>query len=172
MKIVMFSDSHGFVEIMCGVVEKEKPDMIIHLGDSIRDAEQLNVKYPDIEMISVLGNVDSEKEDEEWIKYAEICGKRFMLTHGHTFLNNISYREGQGNMFRYPPDDVDIILHGHTHEPYVHRSINGVKRISRWMMNPGSMKAETQYDDIYSPTYGVLNINESGDLEWQIIEVK
>ena len=38
-------------------------------------------------MIKNLGNMDSEKEDEEWIKLAEICGKRFIMTHGHTFIN-------------------------------------------------------------------------------------
>ena len=46
MKIAIFSDSHGETETMCDVVEKEKPDMIIYLGDGIADAEQLNVKYP------------------------------------------------------------------------------------------------------------------------------
>ena len=48
MKIVIFSDSHGDAETMCGVVEKENPDMIIYLGDGIADAEQLNEKYPNI----------------------------------------------------------------------------------------------------------------------------
>ena len=42
MKILIFSDSHGDVDIMRDIVEKEKPDMIIHLGDSIKDAEKLN----------------------------------------------------------------------------------------------------------------------------------
>ena len=30
MKILIMSDSHGDVDIMCGAVEKENPDMIIH----------------------------------------------------------------------------------------------------------------------------------------------
>ena len=37
MKVVIFSDSHGDVEIMVQVIEKEKPEMIIHLGDGKAD---------------------------------------------------------------------------------------------------------------------------------------
>ena len=86
MKIVVFSDSHGDGETMCIAVEKEEPDLIIYLGDGIEDIEVLKQKYPGTKMISVLGGVDSDREDEEWIKVVEMCGKRFIITHGHTFI--------------------------------------------------------------------------------------
>ena len=92
MKILIFSDSHGDSTTMCNVVENEQPDMIIYLGDGIADTEEVSRRHHDIKMIKVLGSLDSNKDDEEWIKYAEICDKRFMLTHGHTFYNDYVIR--------------------------------------------------------------------------------
>ncbi len=130
MKILIFSDSHGDVKTMCGAIESEKPDMIIHLGDGIADVKALSERYPDVQMIHNLGNVDSNA-DEEWIKLAEICGKRFIMTHGHTFINEFKdYKQTDENRIKSRMDmlacmkenNADILLHGHTHEPYINRT--------------------------------------------------
>ena len=71
--------------------------MIIYLGDGIEDAEAVKQKYPNIQMVVNLGNIDSQDEDEEWIKYVEICGKRFMMTHGHKFYTD--YEMAQNGTF-------------------------------------------------------------------------
>ena len=176
MKITIFSDSHGDVKTMCGAVEREKPNMIIYLGDGIADAEQLNEKYPDIEMLKVLGNMDSDKEDEEWIKVAEICGKRFILTHGHTFITE--FKNGSQTdenriksrieMLKCISDyDADILLHGHTHEPYINRTQLTPEKTG-WIMNPGSIRRK---DGIFNPVYGVLYFDESGTFQWQFVEI-
>ena len=121
---------------MCYVTEKENPDMIIYLGDGISDAEELSAKYPNIKMIKILGGIDSDKEEEEWIKVVEICGKRFVLTHGHkhiryTFNNNSNaYIQTEEDKIQsriallecIKKHDADILLHGHTHEPYINRA--------------------------------------------------
>ena len=183
MKVVIFSDSHGDAETMCGVVEKEKPDMIIHLGDGVADAEQLNKKYPGIEMINVLGNRDSDKEDEEWIKFAEICGKRFIFTHGHTLISfsydneHKDYRQTDEGRIKSSKHiskiirdyNADVFLHGHTHEPYINRTQVTPEKTC-WIMNPGSIRRVD--GSIYTPVYGVLRFDESGAFEWQFIEVK
>ncbi len=44
-------------------VEREKPDMILHLGDCWRDAERLAERYPDIPMEHVPGNCDCRPEE-------------------------------------------------------------------------------------------------------------
>jgi len=182
MKIVIFSDSHGDTETMCGVVEKEKPDMIIHLGDVLVDAEQLNGKYPDIQMITALGSLDSKKEDEEWIKIAEICGKRFIITHGHTLIKYTFFSDtniyqqtdedrvtNQANILQcISENNADVFLHGHTHEPYINRVLMPEKVC--WIMNPGSIRRMD--DAIIKPTYGILEINESSALSWQFVEVE
>jgi len=178
MKIVIFSDSHGDVETMCVVVKKEIPDMIIHLGDGIADAEQINDKYPDIEMIKVLGNVDSNNEDEEWIKIVEISGKRFIITHGHTFINEFIGTEqtdenrinSRKSMLQtMNENNADILLHGHTHEPYINRT-QVILGKTCWIMNPGSIRRKD--NSLVNPVYGVLKFKESGSFEWQFVEVE
>ena len=182
MKIVMFSDSHGDTETMCDAVEKEKPDMVIYLGDGIADAEQLNEKYPNIRMIKVLGNVDSDKEDEEWIKFVEICGKRFIITHGHLFISytyNSEFNDYRltdearmklrGDVIKFmEKHNADVFLHGHTHEPYINRT-QLMPGKTGWIMNPGIIKRKGS--SIFNPVYGVLKFNENGTFEWQFIEV-
>ena len=173
MKIVIFSDSHGDVDTMCGVVEKEKPDMIIYLGDGIADAEQLNEKYPDIQMIKNLGNMDSENEDEELIKFSEICGKRFMMTHGHTFFDDFdNLDKGRKNILKSMfQNNADITLHGHIHEPYINCcQITPTQRC--WIMCPGRIGKKVNASGTFYPVYGVLKINEFGTFEWQFIEVE
>ena len=163
MKILIFSDSHGDIDTMREAVENEKPGMIIHLGDSIKDAEKLNAKYPDIEMIKILGNIDSQKEDEEWIKYTEICGRRFMLTHGHKFIDETTvYCKAQQDMWLYA-GNVDIVLYGHMHEPFINCSGR------KWIMCPGRI-GRISSKDIHA-TYGILTINESGNMQWNFVEV-
>ena len=55
MNILVLSDSHGNISNMEEAVEREKPDMILHLGDCWRDAERLAERYPDIPMEHVPG---------------------------------------------------------------------------------------------------------------------
>ena len=175
MKILILSDSHGDVDIMYGVVEKEQPDMIIHLGDSIVDAEQLNNKYPDIQMIKNFGNADSKKEDEEWIKYAEICGKRFMMTHGHIFneiTEEVTDDKARRNMLKTMyENNADILLHGHAHEPYLNCTQIIPGRYC-WIMCPGRIGRKVNYSGTYNQIYGLLKINETGTFEWQFIELE
>ena len=182
MKIVVFSDSHGDAETMCSVVENEKPDMIIFLGDGIADAEQLSEKNPEIKMIKVLGGVDFDNEDEEWIKFAEICGKRFVIAHGHMFIRYTfdselkKYRQTDDDRIQTRIDmlkimidnDADILLHGHTHEPYINR-MQLTPDKTGWIMNPGSIRRKG--NGTFSPVYGVINLNESGALEWRFVEI-
>ena len=182
MKIVIFSDSHGDTNTMCYVVEKEKPDMIIYLGDGISDAEELNAKYPNTKMIKILGGIDSDKEDEEWIKVVEICEKRFVLTHGHKLIrytfNNDSKAYMQTEEDRIQSHiallecinehDADILLHGHTHEPYMNR-IGLTPKKTCWIMNPGRIGRQSCSD--FSSVYGILRFDESNAFEWTLKEV-
>lgn len=174
MKILILSDSHGDVHTMCDVVEKEKPDMIIHLGDSIADAEKLNDKYPEIQMIRNLGNADSKKDDEEWIKYVEICEKRFMLTHGHIFneiAEEITDEKARRNMIKHIyQNNVDILLHGHAHEPYFHGTQITPSKFC-YIMCPGRIGRSVNYSSTFNQIYGVLKINEAGAFEWRFSEV-
>ena len=57
-RVLIMSDSHGNVENMVTAVEKENPDMIVHLGDCVTDAVRLNNRFPQITFANVPGNCD------------------------------------------------------------------------------------------------------------------
>ena len=181
MKVIIFSDTHGDTSTIMSATEKEKPDMIIHLGDGIADAEHLNEKFPHIKMIRILGNVDSSGNDEKQIKIEEICGKRIAMTHGNAFyyytlnketgsheLTNETRITSRSDILKYMQENnTDIFLHGHTHEPYLNSSPTPDK--TYWIMNPG--RTGRMDGSAVKPTYGILKISDAGALEWRFIEV-
>ena len=119
MKAVIFWDSHGDVEIMVRVIEKEKPEIIIHLGDG--------------------------KADE----------------------NRISSRN---NMLKLIDEhDADILMHGHSHEAFMHRT-KAISGKTCWIMNPGSISREKNV--IAKPIYAVLKIKNTGACKWEFKEVE
>ena len=83
MNILVLSDSHGNISNMEEAVEREKPDMILHLGDCWRDAERLAERYPDIPMEHVPGNCDCHPEEpaEKLLFLGDCC---VLICHGHT----------------------------------------------------------------------------------------
>ena len=58
MRILVLSDSHGCVEPMEQCVERVQPQVILHLGDCVRDAQRLEERYPQIPLLGVPGNCD------------------------------------------------------------------------------------------------------------------
>lgn len=156
MKILVFSDSHGNLFWVKKVLEIFKDlDMIFHLGDNIRDAIKIQeavscpVKY-------VKGNTDLCKGPLEIVE--DICGKRFLLTHGHEYriksdLNSLYYAAQE--------KEADVVLFGHSHVPY-QETINGI-----FFLNPGSIG-----DKRWQPkeTYGIIEIAENGSIEARILE--
>ena len=84
MKLLVFSDSHGNLENMVRTVERERPHMILHLGDGWRDARQLRDRFPEIPLYQVPGNCDfrSAEPPEQLLT---VQGKRIFLCHGHTY---------------------------------------------------------------------------------------
>ena len=148
MKILVFADSHGQTADMIDIVKTEKPDMIIHAGDFMRDAEELRSNFRDIELHAVSGNcdfgTDSDAED-----VFSVYGKKFYLTHGHlqrvkkgyTALT-IAANEKQAN----------IVIFGHTHVP-LYETIGNLT-----VINPGSIT-------MGGKTYGIIDI-DSGSFRY------
>ncbi|MDR2569389.1 MAG: metallophosphoesterase [Oscillospiraceae bacterium] len=129
MKILVMSDSHGNKDNMLDAISAEAPELILHLGDNIKDCEVINLSYPDIPLRTVKGNCDigySGLEMDEF-KYG---GKRFFMTHGHLYGVKTNIRRiVEAAIYR----DVDVLLFGHTHIPY-HSAIEGLMAV-----NPGSI---------------------------------
>ncbi|KNF07225.1 phosphoesterase, MJ0936 family [Gottschalkia purinilytica] len=129
MRIVVLSDTHGSIDnSILKISQLKDVDIIIHLGDNVKDAINLKEKLG-IEVIYVKGNCDflGEKSDEE--KIISLNNKKFFITHGHLYdvkkdMNKIFYRGKELG--------ANVILFGHSHVPTV------VKYEDILLLNPGS----------------------------------
>lgn len=155
MKILVLSDSHRAMQEMRRAVRSEKPDMIIHLGDHIGDAEKLIEGFPDIPLEAVSGNCDSGLAPSE--KLLEIEGKKIFICHGHGYGVKSDYL-----MLKYAAMEkgADVVLFGHTHVPFY--DFDG--RLH--MMNPGSIGA-ARYPA--KDGYGLLFI-ENGEIFIRLVQ--
>jgi putative phosphoesterase len=153
---MVLSDSHGDLSLAHQVLQDESFDMILHLGDSIKDMYELKDCY-DTPIEGVIGNIDYVTEGDE-MKIITLNNYKIMLCHGHRFKVNsgpeylVSFGESKG---------VDIILFGHTHTPVILEQ-------STYVMNPGSISNPR---NVPHPSYGVLLLNEN-NIEGEIIYIK
>lgn len=155
MKILVLSDSHGAMQEMRKALRKEKPDMVIHLGDHYSDAEKLSGEFPKIPFEIVSGNCDSGLHASD--KLLEIEKKKIYICHGHTYgvkrdLLSLKYAALEKG--------ADIALFGHTHVPFY--DLDG--RLH--MMNPGSIGA-ARYPA--KAGYGLIFI-ENGEIFIRLME--
>ena len=127
-RILVFSDSHGYLDHIREILKKEQPDMIIHLGDCVRDVYELQREFPEHTIEYVKGNCDIVREPEEKILLIE--GKRILICHGHTY----NVKSGYLNIeYGAKEKQADAVLFGHTHQAFYNHH-NGLV-----MLNPGSI---------------------------------
>ena len=149
MKIFVFSDSHGVLAPMKDVIEKGKPDLVLHLGDNIRDGWWLAEMFPHIPHRFVRGNCDafctrgsllkSSREEEIF----DAGGRRILMTHGHRY----GVKSGLGAIRKAGQKaGADIVLFGHTHVAH-HEMVGDMH-----LFNPGSPSMAGRY------TYGEILI--------------
>ena len=144
MKIIVISDSHGNIEAVRRAVAVTGPDLILHLGDHDKDCEILRTNYPQIPLRAVRGNCDPGSKELDVDEFV-IEGKRFFMTHGHKYGVKLS----RSSIIRAAKErGADIILYGHTHEPFYCVFDN------MYIINPGSI-------GLMRKTYSVIDI--SGD---------
>ena len=85
MRIAVFSDSHGVKEPMLAAIKEQKPDMVLHLGDYVRDAEAIAAYFPSLDLRYVRGNCDAySRSDAEDNLLFNADGVRIFMTHGIT----------------------------------------------------------------------------------------
>lgn len=134
---------------MAELVFREKPDGVIHLGDSSRDAETLLEEFPGLRLWTVRGNCDLHASAPER-QTPQIGGLRFFLTHGHTY--HVKY--GTAALFNAAScAGTDVLLYGHTHRQEG-RSFCGMT-----VINPGSIG--------YGCAYAVLEL-ENGTCRYAL----
>ena len=146
MRILVMSDSHGSKKNMFDAIEIESPDVILFLGDNIRDCYDIEALHPEIMLRSVKGNCDQGFPGIEIDEFV-LEGKMFLMTHGHLFGVKLGKtRILDASTMR----GVDILLFGHTHIPY-HAEKDGLVAV-----NPGSIGAGGKYYAILEIKNGVV----------------
>lgn len=152
MRILVFSDTHGYIDSCISEVERiGKVDMILHAGDVSADAAVLASIFPDIPVRYVCGNCEISRASTELEIDAE--GKRIFLTHGHCY--NVKYESAYTSIIKRTEGKFDIAVFGHTHKPLCD-NLGGLI-----LLNPGSVR--------YTSTYGVIEI-EDGKLRAAVLE--
>ena len=146
MLILVISDTHGNINNAIDTIEKLKPDYVLHLGDVIRDVEDLEAIFPKMDIIAVSGNNDF------WVsaKYSaaerllDLGGKKIFMCHGHKYKVKYDY---SALVHKARTMGADIALFGHTHCAYkeMHDGI--------LVVNPGSAR-----------TYATIEIDASGKI--------
>lgn len=130
MKLLVFSDSHGKTEPMCRMIEREKPDLVVHLGDYVRDAEALRAQFPQLPLKNVCGNCDRdlgapvrEEFSFDGVQIFACHGHRYNVKYGLDPLKNALWFSG-----------ARLALFGHTHRAMC-EDFDGLT-----LLNPGTAR--------------------------------
>ena len=130
MLIAVFADSHGDIEPMCAAIDEHKPDMVLHLGDYDRDAEELCRLYPRLDIRYVRGNCDAWGSDSPEFLRFNADGVGIYMTHGHRQEVKMTLAP-LANAVHF--SGAKLGLFGHTHESEYKKKGDVV------LFNPGSV---------------------------------
>lgn len=154
LRIFVVSDTHGRINLFVNYAKTlEKPDLIIHLGDNVEDAYEIE-KEMGVETIVVKGNCDFVSNNIDSEKLLIIKDKKIFMTHGHRY--NVKY--GVSEIFQKAKEvNADLVLFGHTHSPFIKNEECGII-----IMNPGSPTLPREFSG-YS--FGIVEIKDKIKIE-------
>lgn len=146
MDVLAVSDSHGIVNNLTRILEREKEcKTVFFLGDGARDIEYCKSRFPDRRFVCVKGNNDwGSSEETEAYRY--IDGNTVIAVHGHLFGVRYGLHElaGKAESVR-----ANVALYGHTHKADI-SFINGVS-----LINPGA---------VCDGRYAVITLGKDGPI--------
>ena len=155
MKLAVFSDTHGSVSGMLAAARRVRPDVLVHLGDYIRDAEALRREFPDIPLHALKGNCDFASREDDTITFMAgtvtifaTHGDRYGVKYGTDSLLNAAYFAG-----------AKLALYGHTHIASW-QTFGGLQ-----LLNPGSAGTGAH------PSFAVVEINDGGGIDCRILDI-
>jgi putative phosphoesterase len=159
MKVLVVSDSHRDTQSVIDVIEKEKPEMLIHLGDLETDTSEIEkaMQVPVHPCIFIRGNCDGYERNLKPVAVFDLCGHRFFCTHGHSQGVYMSY---DNLIYSAEENDCDIALYGHTHVPFDDIFEGYEVTDSVRILNPGSISVPRGGS---SKGYMVMTFDDSGD---------
>lgn len=158
MKILIFADSHGYNVSMACAIEREAPDMVLHLGDHTDDARELQEVFPGLTVCAVRGNNDYFDRDVPEHAIVTAGGQRIFLTHGHR--EHVYSSEGDMVARLAREEGCGLAFFGHTHRMTVDRQ-HGVT-----VCNPGSISLPRGGP----PSYARLTLGEGGHTVLELLD--
>ena len=112
MKICVCSDSHGNRKGLQEMLDRERPELVLFLGDGERDWSAVDIPRQTM-FASVCGNCDFMAMEPPF-RRMELCGKRIFMTPGHLY----GAKQGlYGLRLQAEKSPTDLVLYGHTHHP-------------------------------------------------------
>jgi len=129
MSLMIISDTHGRTTAVINVlIENKEITHLVHLGDMVRDAEDIQAAFPHLIVIKVEGNNDFWSREKEELVF-DWHGLKIFACHGHRY----GVRSSKGVLAtRAKQVGADIALFGHTHIKF-DEEIDGVR-----LLNPSS----------------------------------
>lgn len=147
MKVLVVSDTHKKNDDYFKLVERHKPDLVIHCGDS-EGSEYALTECADCPVQIVLGNNDFFSYLPREVELT-LEGFKIWVTHGHNYYvsmgSELLKREALAR-------GADIVLYGHTHRPVVDKSGSVIA------VNPGSLSYPRQ--EGHKPSYVIMELKE------------
>ena len=153
MLVAVFSDSHGVIEPMCRAVEEFHPDLVLHLGDYARDAEDLQRYFPALDIRYVKGNCDAWGSDAPETLQFNIDRVPVYMTHGHRQAVKMTL-DPLANAVHF--SGAKLGLFGHTHQTEWKKMGDVV------LFNPGSVGMGRQ-------TWGLITV-KGAEFQCKIME--
>ncbi|WP_288868694.1 metallophosphoesterase [uncultured Parvimonas sp.] len=147
MIVAVVSDTHGIVLPVAYSLQRNKVDIVLHLGDDVDDSRKIE-QITGMEVYAVRGNNDINENDTPEDLVLEIRRKKFFLTHGH----NYDVDNGIEKIVEKAKElGVDYALFGHTHV-HLRERIDGIT-----ILNPGSTTLPRHGD---TKGYYIINLIE------------
>ena len=155
MKCIILSDSHGDLESVRAVLQKNRnAEVVFFLGDGLCDIIEVKKDFPTVAFFPVAGNCDIRYFDAPRLERITLEGKRIVLTHGDAFAVKSSL---VGLRALAEDTSADIIFFGHTHAPTLEAI--GTSYGKAILFNPGSVRGA-----LYgSGSYGSLDLTAERD---------
>lgn len=149
MKAAVFSDTHSCTALAIEAVRRCRPDLIIHLGDYVRDADTIRQEFPDIPLYCVRGNCDiaADAPDSDIVPMGPV---KVFITHGHNY--NVKYGGCTNLVYAAMEAGAKVAVYGHTHEAE-YDELGGVI-----VLNPGTAGKGRRL------TWAVLQVSDNGGI--------
>ena len=153
MKCIVFSDSHGYTYYMReALLMHPDAEVVIFLGDGLREADLLRSEFSDKFWVAVRGNCDfySFFCDGEAKKTEAISLGGFKITATHGDLYGVKYTSAEISKLARDTGS-DAVLFGHTHAPFEKYISDYDKPF--YLFNPGSISSS-------SGSYGIMTVGD------------